>query len=57
MRMLEVPEDKVNVNGGAIALGHPQPEGERHQLQEDERGAERIQRCDECGERLVAQQR
>jgi acetyl-CoA C-acetyltransferase len=23
MRMLEVPEDKVNVNGGAIALGHP----------------------------------
>ena len=23
MRMLEVSEDKVNVNGGAIALGHP----------------------------------
>jgi acetyl-CoA C-acetyltransferase len=23
VRMLEVPEDKVNVNGGAIALGHP----------------------------------
>jgi acetyl-CoA C-acetyltransferase len=23
MRMLDVPEDKVNVNGGAIALGHP----------------------------------
>jgi acetyl-CoA C-acetyltransferase len=23
MRMLEVPEEKVNVNGGAIALGHP----------------------------------
>ncbi len=23
MRMLGVPEDKVNVNGGAIALGHP----------------------------------
>src|ERR671924_2108893 len=23
MRMLEVDEDKVNVNGGAIALGHP----------------------------------
>ena len=23
IRMLEVPEDKVNVNGGAIALGHP----------------------------------
>jgi acetyl-CoA C-acetyltransferase len=23
MRMLEVEEDKVNVNGGAIALGHP----------------------------------
>ncbi|MGI8631383.1 MAG: acetyl-CoA C-acetyltransferase [Solirubrobacterales bacterium] len=23
MRMLDAPEDKVNVNGGAIALGHP----------------------------------
>jgi acetyl-CoA C-acetyltransferase len=23
MGSLEVPEDKVNVNGGAIALGHP----------------------------------
>ncbi|MGH2763765.1 MAG: hypothetical protein ACRDLD_14495, partial [Thermoleophilaceae bacterium] len=23
IRMLDVPEDKVNVNGGAIALGHP----------------------------------
>ena len=23
MRMLEIDEDKVNVNGGAIALGHP----------------------------------
>ena len=23
MRMLDVPEEKVNVNGGAIALGHP----------------------------------
>jgi acetyl-CoA C-acetyltransferase len=23
VRMLEVPEEKVNVNGGAIALGHP----------------------------------
>ena len=23
VRMLDVPEDKVNVNGGAIALGHP----------------------------------
>ena len=23
VRMLEVDEDKVNVNGGAIALGHP----------------------------------
>jgi acetyl-CoA C-acetyltransferase len=23
MRMLEVPDEKVNVNGGAIALGHP----------------------------------
>jgi acetyl-CoA C-acetyltransferase len=23
MRMLGVDEDKVNVNGGAIALGHP----------------------------------
>jgi acetyl-CoA C-acetyltransferase len=23
VRMLEIPEDKVNVNGGAIALGHP----------------------------------
>ena len=23
IRMLEVPEEKVNVNGGAIALGHP----------------------------------
>ena len=23
MRMLGVSEDKVNVNGGAIALGHP----------------------------------
>ena len=23
MRMLGVTEDKVNVNGGAIALGHP----------------------------------
>ena len=22
-RMLEIPEDKVNVNGGAVALGHP----------------------------------
>jgi acetyl-CoA acyltransferase len=23
VRELEMPEDKVNVNGGAIALGHP----------------------------------
>jgi acetyl-CoA C-acetyltransferase len=23
MRMLEIDEDKVNVNGGAVALGHP----------------------------------
>jgi len=23
MRELDVPEDKVNVNGGSIALGHP----------------------------------
>ena len=23
VRMLEIPEDKVNLNGGAIALGHP----------------------------------
>jgi acetyl-CoA C-acetyltransferase len=23
MHELEIPEDKVNVNGGAIALGHP----------------------------------
>ena len=23
MRMLDIDEDKVNVNGGAIALGHP----------------------------------
>ncbi|HVS28917.1 MAG TPA: acetyl-CoA C-acetyltransferase [Solirubrobacteraceae bacterium] len=23
MRMLDIPEDKVNVNGGAVALGHP----------------------------------
>jgi acetyl-CoA C-acetyltransferase len=23
VRMLEIDEDKVNVNGGAIALGHP----------------------------------
>jgi acetyl-CoA acyltransferase len=23
MRALELPEDKVNINGGAIALGHP----------------------------------
>ena len=23
MRELEMPEDRVNVNGGAIALGHP----------------------------------
>jgi acetyl-CoA C-acetyltransferase len=23
MRMLEIGEDRVNVNGGAIALGHP----------------------------------
>jgi acetyl-CoA C-acetyltransferase len=22
-RMLDIPEDRVNVNGGAVALGHP----------------------------------
>jgi acetyl-CoA C-acetyltransferase len=22
-RMLDIPEEKVNVNGGAVALGHP----------------------------------